>query len=188
MGPDGKLYFNIGAPGNIVMPTYMQAAIMRVDPNKGVLENYAQGVRQSVGMAFHPKTKQLWFTSNNRDWLSEDGPADILQVIRHKGEHFGYPYCHQGDTLDPLYGQNRSCSEFTPPTLKLGAHVAPLGMRFYTGKLFPAENQNNIFIARHGSWDLTPKPGHDIRRLPPDARRKPQMQPLLTASLNDARA
>jgi glucose/arabinose dehydrogenase len=188
MGPDGKLYFNIGAPGNIVMPTYMQAAIMRVDPNKGVLENYAQGVRQSVGMAFHPKTKQLWFTSNNRDWLSEDGPADILQVIRHKGEHFGYPYCHQGDTLDPLYGQNRSCSEFTPPTLKLGAHVAPLGMRFYTGKLFPAEYQNNIFIARHGSWNRTTKQGYDVVRVTLDANGKAKMQPFLTGFLQDEKA
>jgi glucose/arabinose dehydrogenase len=189
MGPDGKLYFNIGAPGNIVMPSYMQAAIMRVDPNNGVLENYAQGVRQSVGMAFHPKTKQLWFTSNNRDWLSEDGPADILQVVRHKGEHFGYPYCHQGDTLDPIYGKNRSCSEFTPPVMKLGAHVAPLGMRFYTGKMFPAEYRNNIFIARHGSWNRTIKQGYDIYRVVlNDNGKVMKAQPFLTGFLTDEKA
>ncbi len=189
MGPDGKLYFNIGAPGNIVMPSYMQAAIMRVDPNNGVLENYAQGVRQSVGMAFHPETKQLWFTSNNRDWLSEDGPADILQVVRHKGEHFGYPYCHQGDTLDPIYGKNRSCSEFTPPVMKLGAHVAPLGMRFYTGKMFPAEYRNNIFMARHGSWNRTIKQGYDIYRVVlNDNGKVMKAQPFLTGFLTDEKA
>jgi glucose/arabinose dehydrogenase len=188
MGPDGKIYFNIGSPGNIVMPNYMQAAIMRVDPNKGVIENYAQGVRQSVGMAFHPKTKQLWFTSNNRDWLSEDGPNDILQVVKHKGEHFGYPYCHQGDTLDPIYGKNRSCSEFTPPTLRLGAHVAPLGMRFYTGKMFPAAYQNNIFLARHGSWNRTTKQGYDVLRVVIDANGNAKPEPFLSGFLTDEKA
>jgi glucose/arabinose dehydrogenase len=188
MGPDGKIYFNIGSPGNIVMPNYMQAAIMRVDPNKGVIENYAQGVRQSVGMAFHPKTKQLWFTSNNRDWLSEDGPNDILQVVKHKGEHFGYPYCHQGDTLDPIYGKNRSCSEFTPPTLKLGAHVAPLGMRFYTGKMFPAAYENSIFLARHGSWNRTTKQGYDVLHVVIDANGRAKPEPFLWGFLTDEKA
>jgi glucose/arabinose dehydrogenase len=75
------------------------------------------------------------------------------------GVNFGYPFCHQGDTLDPEYGKNRSCAEFTPPALKLGAHIAPLGMRFYTGKMFPAEYQNNIFIAMHGSWNRSTKQG-----------------------------
>lgn len=188
MGPDGKLYFNIGSPQNITMPTYMQAAIMRVDPRTGTLENYAQGVRQSVGMAFNPKTKQLWFTSNNRDWLSENGPSDILQVVKHKGEHFGFPYCHQGDTLDPEYGKNRSCSEFTPPTLKLGAHVAPLGMRFYTGKMFPAEYRNNIFLARHGSWNRSTKQGYDVIRVVVDAKGKAKPMPFLEGFLTDEKA
>ena len=172
VGPDGKLYFNIGSPQNITMPTYMQAVIMRVDPKTGVLENYAQGVRQSVGFDWNPQTKQLWFTDNGRDWISDDMPSDKLNVVKHQGEHFGFPYCHQGDTLDPEYGKNRSCAQFTPPVLKLGAHVAPLGMRFYTGKMFPAEYRNNIFIARHGSWDRTVKQGYDVYRVALDAKGK----------------
>ena len=164
MGPDGKLYFNIGAPGNIVMPSYMQASIMRVDPAKGVLENVALGVRNSVGFDWNPRTKELWFTNHGRDWLGDDSPNDTLHRVTSKGVHFGYPFCHQGDTLDPEYGKNRSCSEFAQPALKLGAHIAPLGMKFYTGKMFPPEYRNNIFIAMHGSWNRNTKQGYNVMR------------------------
>ncbi len=187
-GPDGKLYFNIGAPGNIVMPTYNEASLMRVDPAKGVLETVALGVRNSVGFDWHPRTKELWFTEHARDWLGDDMPADELNVVKKKGEHFGYPFCHQGDTLDPEYGKNRSCAEFTPPALKLGAHVAPIGMRFYTGKMFPAEYQNNIFIALRGSWNRTIKQGYNVVRVSFDANGKPKMEPFLTGFLLDEKA
>jgi glucose/arabinose dehydrogenase len=188
MGPDGKLYFNIGSPQNITMPTYMQAAIMRVDPKTGVLENYAQGVRNTVGFDWNPKTKQLWFTEHGRDWLGDDSPSDELNVVKRQGEHFGFPYCHQGDTLDPEYGKNRDCKQFTPPVLKLGAHVAPLGMRFYTGKMFPAEYSNSIFLARHGSWNRTTKQGYDVIRVVVDAKGKATSEPFLTGFLTDERA
>jgi glucose/arabinose dehydrogenase len=189
MGPDGKLYFNIGAPGNIVMPSYMEASIMRVDPGKGVLENVALGVRNSVGFAWHPKTGQLWFTEHGRDWLGDNLPSDELNVVKRKGEHFGYPYCHQGDTLDPEFGKNRSCSEFTAPVLKLGAHVAPIGMRFYTGRMFPDEYQNNIFIARRGSWNRTVKHGYDVFRVVLDDSGKVlKAEPFLTGFLLDEKA
>ncbi len=188
LGPDGKLYFNIGAPGNIVMPSYMQASIMRVDPNKGVLENVALGVRNSVGFDWHPKTKELWFTNHARDWLGDDSPNDTLHRVAKRGAHFGYPFCHQGDTLDPEFGKNRSCSEFTPPALKLGAHIAPIGMRFYTGKMFPAEYRNNIFIAFRGSWNRTLKQGYNVTRVSFDANGKPRMKPFLTGFLQDEKA
>jgi len=188
MGPDGKLYYNVGAPGNIVMPSYFQATISRVDPKSGVVETYAQGVRNSVGFDWHPQTKQLWFTEHGRDWLGDDSPSDELNVVKTKGQHFGYPYCHQGDTLDPEFGKHRSCSEFTPPALKLGAHVAPLGIRFYTGKMFPAEYQGNIFMARHGSWNRTTKQGYDVVRVTFDADGKPKLQPFLEGFLTDEKA
>ncbi|HYY60758.1 MAG TPA: PQQ-dependent sugar dehydrogenase, partial [Burkholderiales bacterium] len=105
LGPDGKLYFNIGAPGNIVMPTYMEASVMRVDM-KGTLETVALGVRNSVGMDFHPKTKELWFTNHGRDWLGDNSPNDTLHRVSRKGMHFGYPFCHQGDTPDPEFGKH----------------------------------------------------------------------------------
>src|SRR3979490_1909144 len=185
LGPDGKLYYNVGAPGNIVMPAYFQAAISRVDPKTGIIENYALGVRNSVGFDWHPQTRQLWFTNHGRDWLGDESPNDTLHVATRKGQHFGYPYCHQGDTLDPEFGKNRSCSEFTAPALKLGAHIAPIGMRFYTGKMFPAEYQNNIFIAMRGSWNRTIKQGYNVTRVSFDVDGKPKMEPFLTGVLTD---
>jgi len=185
-GPDGKLYFNIGAPGNIVMPGYFQASISRVDPKSGKMDTYAMGVRNSVGFDWHPKTKQLWFTEHGRDWLSDDSPSDELNVATRKGQNFGYPYCHQGDTLDPEFGKSRSCSEFTPPVIKLGAHVAPLGMRFYTGRMFPAAYHDNIFMARHGSWNRTTKQGYDIYRVALGSNGKVlKSEPFLTGFLVD---
>jgi glucose/arabinose dehydrogenase len=189
MGPDGKLYFNIGAPGNIVMPTYMQASIMRVDPASGVLETVALGVRNSVGFDWNPKTKELWFTNHGRDWLGDDSPNDTLHRVSRKGMHFGYPFCHQGDTPDPEYGKHRSCKEFDPPALKLGAHISPIGMRFYTGKMFPAEYQNNIFIAMRGSWNRTVKQGYNVMRVVLDNSGKvAKYEPFLTGFLVDEKA
>jgi glucose/arabinose dehydrogenase len=191
MGPDGKLYFNIGAPGNIVLPNYTQATITRVDPNKGTLETVAMGVRNSVGMDFNPKTKDLWFTNHARDWLGDDSPNDTLHRVAAKSAvpHFGYPFCHQGDTLDPEYGKNRSCAEFAKPSALLGTHIAPLGMKFYNGKMFPAEYQNNIFIAMHGSWNRTTKQGYNVMRVKVDENGKAgKPTPFLTGFMTDEKA
>jgi len=170
LGPDGKLYFQIGAPGNIVMPPYTHAQVVRLDPDKKVLETMAWGVRNSVGMDFHPVTKELWFTNNGRDWINDDMPNDTLHRVTRKGQHFGYPFCHQGDLLDDEFGKGRSCDEFDKPALKLGPHVAALGMRFYTGTQFPSEYRNNIFIAEHGSWNRTQKSGYNVSRVVLDAK------------------
>ncbi len=185
MGPDGKLYFNIGSPQNITMPTYNEASILRVDPKSGAMENYAQGVRNTVGMAFHPTTKALWFTDHARDWLGNDLPHDELNVAVKKGEHFGFPYCHQGDFLDPVYGKNRTCAEFKPPVLKLGAHIAPLGLRFYTGSMFPASYKNSMLIAQHGSWNRDPKQGYNVVRVSVDAKGVAKSEPFLEGFLQD---
>ncbi len=188
-GPDGKLYFNIGSPQNITMPSYIQAAILRVDPKTKQMERVATGVRNSVGMAFHPVTKKLWFTDHGRDWLGDDGPNDELNVLNKEGENFGFPFCHQGDMPDPEYGKYNTCAMSTPPVLKLGAHVAPLGIRFYTGNMFPAEYKNNMFMARHGSWNRTTKQGYDVMRVVLDANGKvTKYEPFLTGFLTDDKA
>jgi glucose/arabinose dehydrogenase len=186
MGPDGWLYFNQGAPTNITMPTYIQAAILRVQPEKHILEIYAQGVRQSVGMAFSPVTEQLWFTDNGRDWLGEDNPSDELNHATAKGQHFGYPFCHQGDILDPVYGKYATCADFVPPDVKLGAHVAALGMRFYTGDMFPPDWKNNIIIAEHGSWNRAEKSGYNLTRviLNPAGNKVEKSEVFLSGLLN----
>jgi glucose/arabinose dehydrogenase len=188
LGPDGKLYFNIGAPGNIVMPNYMQASVNRVDPNTGVMESFAKGVRNSVGFDWHPRTKELWFTNHGRDWLGDDAPHDTLHRASRKNMNFGYPFCHQGDIVDPEFGKGRSCKEFDPPAAKLGAHIAPLGLRFYTGKMFPAEYRDNLFIAMHGSWNRTTKQGYNVMRVVVDANGGTKMTPFLEGFLSDPKA
>jgi glucose/arabinose dehydrogenase len=188
IGPDGKLYFNVGAPGNIVMPNYQQATINRVDPNTGVMETYAHGVRNSVGFDWDPRSKELWFTNHARDWVSDDMPHDTLHRAAKKGMNFGYPYCHQGDFLDPEYGKGRACSEFDAPAAKLGAHIAPLGMRFYTGSMFPNEYRNSMFIAMHGSWNRTTKQGYNVMRASVDGTGKVELKPFLEGFLSDEKA
>jgi glucose/arabinose dehydrogenase len=123
------------------------------------------GVRNSVGGDVDPRTGDYWFTENARDWISDDLPSDKLNRIGKIGEHFGYPYCHQGDMPDTKFAAGHKCSEFSPPALKLGAHVAPLGMKFYTGKQFPADYKDNIFIAEHGSWNRHKYQGARIMRV-----------------------
>jgi glucose/arabinose dehydrogenase len=187
MGPDGWLYFNQGAPTNITMPSYIQAAILRVQPEQHRLQVYAMGVRNSVGMAFSPVTKQLWFTDNGRDWISDDMPSDELDHATKVGENFGYPFCHQGDTLDPVYGKYANCADYVPPDVKLGPHVAALGMRFYTGGMFPADWRNNIIIAEHGSWNRTIKSGYNLTRVILNAAgtKVEKTEPFMTGFLDD---
>jgi glucose/arabinose dehydrogenase len=161
-GPDGKLYFNIGAPCNICMPPETHANIVRINPDGSGLEYVARGVRNSVGHDFHPVTRELYFTNHARDWMGEDEPNDSLHHVAKPGAHFGYPYCHQGDILDPDFGRGRSCSEFSAPLLKLGPHVAANGIHFYTGSMFPPEYRNRAFIAQRGSWNRTQKSGFRV--------------------------
>lgn len=161
-GPDGKLYFQIGTPANIVVPPYTHAQIVQLDLTTKTIQVMAMGVRNSVGMDFHPVTKQLWFTNNGRDWVNDELPNDTLNHITHKFMHFGYPFCHQGNLLDPDFGKGRTCAEFAAPDMLLGPHVAALGMRFYTGKMFPAQYKNAVFIAEHGSWNRTKKSGYQV--------------------------
>ncbi|MBI4635192.1 MAG: PQQ-dependent sugar dehydrogenase [Candidatus Rokubacteria bacterium] len=161
-GPDGKLYFNMGAPCNICMPPDTHANVSRVNPDGTGFEYVAFGVRNSTGGDFHPVTKEIYFVSHGRDWAGDDFPNDTLHHAPRKGLHFGFPYCHQGDTVDPDFGKGRSCSEFAPPLLKLGPHVAPIGTRFYSGTLFPPQYQNRLFIAQKGSWNRTVKNGYRV--------------------------
>ena len=133
--PDGKgwFYIPVGVPCNICLPPASTGHYRRVDPKTGAAEIVALGVRNSVGGAVDPRSGQLWFTDNGRDWITDDLPSDELNRVSKIGEHFGYPYCHQGDLADPKYGSERKCSEFTPPVYKQGPHIAGLGMKFYTG-------------------------------------------------------
>jgi glucose/arabinose dehydrogenase len=162
---DGWFYVPFGPPFNIGVPPTSVSQIRRVDPKTGNAEVWALGVRNSVGGDVDPRSGRYWFTENARDWISDDLPSDKLNMISKIGEHFGYPYCHQGNLPDDKFVMGHKCSEFTPPVLNLGAHVAPLGMKFYTGNQFPSEYKNSILIAEHGSWNRHKYQGARIVRV-----------------------
>ncbi len=165
-GPDGKLYIPIGAPCNICLKKDERfASIMRMNPDGSELELFASGVRNTVGLAWHPETNELWFTDNGRDWMGDNKPNDELNCAPQKGMHFGFPFCHNGDLPDPKYGDQRDCSEFTLPVQKLLPHIAPLGLTFLTQDVFPDEYKSSILIAEHGSWNRTTPIGYRISRV-----------------------
>jgi glucose/arabinose dehydrogenase len=161
-GPDGWLYVPVGAPCNICDREPPYASITRLKPDGSAMEVFARGVRNSVGFDWDPRTKELWFTDNGRDMLGDDAPPDELNHAPGPGMHFGYPYCHGGEIADPQFGARHKCAEFTAPAQKFGAHVAALGVRFYTGSMFPVEYRNRIFIAEHGSWNRSKKSGYRV--------------------------
>lgn len=161
-GPDGLLYIPIGAPCNICEPDEVFASIHRMDVNSTdkSLEHVAHGVRNSVGFDWDPATGDLWFTDNGRDAMGDEMPADELNHVTEIGQHFGYPYIHQGDTPDPEFGKGKNPADYTPPAQKLAPHAGAIGMAFYKGDMFPASFKNNIIIAEHGSWNRTKAAGH----------------------------
>ena len=139
------------------------ANILRTDVGKGAdWEVFARGVRNTVGFAWHPETREMWFTDNGRDRLGDDMPPDELNHAPRAGLHFGYPYCHGGTLADPEFGSKRPCADFVPPAQNLGPHVAALGMRFYDGAQFPPAYRHQVFIAEHGSWNRSAKIGYRV--------------------------
>jgi glucose/arabinose dehydrogenase len=188
-GPDGWLYVPVGAPCNICDPNPDRyAVIMRMRPDGTGLETFARGVRNTVGFDWHPATKELWFTDNGRDWLGDDRPPDELNHAPQPGMHFGYPHCHGGTIADPEFARGRQCAEFTPPVQNLGPHVAALGMRFYTGTMFPAAYRHHIFIAEHGSWNRTVPVGYRVTLVRLDNNRALSYEPFAEGWLQDGRA
>ena len=183
-GPDGKLYVPVGAPCNVCeSPGPLHATITRLDPAGGRPEVVARGVRNTVGFDFHPQTGELWFTDNGRDWLGDDQPPDELNRLSRPGEHFGFPHCHGEGLRDPEHNAGRDCGQFTPPARSLGPHVAALGMRFYTGRMFPEEYRGGIFIAEHGSWNRSQPVGYRVAFVRIEAGRATSYRPFASGWL-----
>ncbi|MGB6362693.1 MAG: sorbosone dehydrogenase family protein [Thermoanaerobaculia bacterium] len=188
-GPDGWLYIPVGAPCNICeSEDQVFAAISRIPPDGSKREIVAHGVRNTVGFDWHPQTGELWFTDNGRDMLGDDLPPDELNHLTEFGQHFGYPYCHGGDIVDPQFGEKRPCSDFVPPAVKLGPHVASLGMRFYRGDLFPPEYHGDIFIAEHGSWNRSVPIGYRVMRVKLEEGKAVSYEPFATGWLQGTSA
>jgi glucose/arabinose dehydrogenase len=162
-GPDSMLYVPVGAPCNVCLrEDERYASIMRMNADGTGLEVFARGVRNTVGFDWHPGSGELWFTDNGRDWMGDNRPPDELNHAPRPGLHFGFPFCHGDSVLDPKYGEESACERYRSPALTLGPHVAALGMRFYTGEMFPEEYRHQIFIAEHGSWNRSEKIGYRV--------------------------
>jgi glucose/arabinose dehydrogenase len=186
-GPDGKLYVPFGAPCNICDPPAEYAQIRRYNWDGSGMEVVARGVRNSVGFDFHPRTKELWFTDNGRDWMDENGPEEELNRVSKVGEFFGFPYCHANGIPDRDVRKADPCRGVTMPVTLLGAHAAALGMRFYTGGMFPNDYRDTILVARHGSWNRTKKTGFDVVRVTASADgRNARVEPFVTGFLDTA--
>lgn len=178
-GPDGLLYVPIGAPCNVCdEPTHAQ--ILRMKPDGGGREVFARGVRNTVGFTWHPVTREFWFTDNGRDYLGDDRPPCELNHAPRAGLHFGFPFCHGGDIRDPEFGTLGSCSETVAPARKLDAHVAPLGVKFYTGAQFPESYRNQLLIAEHGSWNRSERSGYRIMTVRLEGGRAVSYEPFVT--------
>lgn len=160
-GPDGKLYVPIGAPCNVCNDSGY-GVITRMNPDGTGREVFAKGVRHTVGFTWQPGTDIMWFTDNGRDRMGDDIPPCELNRAPQAGMHFGFPHCHGGEIPDPDFAGARTCDEFTPPARKLGPHVAPLGLKFYTGEMFPADYRGHLFIAEHGSWNRSEPIGYRV--------------------------
>ncbi len=163
IGKDNRLYTAVGVPCNICLPEKdIYSSLLRLNTDGSGFEILARGIRNTVGFDWHPVTKQLFFTENGRDYLGDDLPPDELNKWTEKGQHFGYPFCHAGDIADPELAGTKKCKEFVAPEWKFKAHMAPLGLRFYTGKQFPKQYKNQLFVAQHGSWNRTEPHGYRI--------------------------
>lgn len=186
-GPDGKLYVPVGAPCNICeSEDKIFNTITRINPDGTNMEIVHQGVRNTVGFTWHPETKEIWFTDNGRDWLGDDSPSCELNHASEDFMHFGYPYCHQGDLPDPEFGEKRPCSDFTAPVQKLGPHVAPLGLEFYTANQFPDSYKGHLLIAEHGSWNRSTKIGYRIMLVKLENGKAVSYEPFAEGWLNVA--
>jgi glucose/arabinose dehydrogenase len=187
-GPDGKLYVPFGAPCNICeLPTPEYAQIRRYNPDGSGMEVLATGVRNTVGFDWHPSTKQLWFTNHARDWMGDDRPNDTLNRMQKTGLNYGFPYCHEGNMPDDQVKKANPCGGVEPPVALMGPHVATMGIKFYTGNMFPAEYKNVAFVARKGSWNRTQKTGFDVVtvKVGPDGK-NPKITPFITGFMNPA--
>jgi glucose/arabinose dehydrogenase len=187
--PDGMLYVPVGAPCNACdPPTPLHATITRLNPAGGKPEIVARGVRNSVGFDFHPQTKDLWFTDNGRDWMGDDQPPDELNRLAKPGAHFGFPHCHGDGIRDPELNAGKACDGFTPPARLLDAHVAAIGMRFYTGRMFPDKYRHGVFIAEHGSWNRATPVGYRVTFVKVEDGKATSYEPFATGWLKGSSA
>jgi glucose/arabinose dehydrogenase len=167
-GPDGKLYVAIGSSCDICEERDgRRAAIVRYNADGSGEQVFATGLRNPVGLGFHPTTAALWTTVNERDWPGGGAPPDYVTEVRQRAA-YGWPRCFAERRVflrDRTIAGPRGCGGMTLPTLELMPHAAPLGLVFYTGVQFPTEYRDNLFVALHGSRAGLPAAGYKIARV-----------------------
>ncbi len=184
-GPNGHLYIPVGVPCNIcINKNEHHGTIIELNIKTRKYRAFATGIRNSVGLAFHPIDKTLWFTDNGRDGLGDDSPPDEINHAAIAGLNFGFPYLHGKDKLDPEYGAQAEVEDYTLPAVELGAHVAPLGLAFYTARQFPEKYQNSLFVAEHGSWNRSQKSGYRVIHVLLNGNTVVKVEPFVTGWLN----
>jgi glucose/arabinose dehydrogenase len=184
-GPDSRLYVQVGSPCNVCEPSDQHGQIRRYVADGSGMEGVARGVRNAVGFDFHPQTGELWFTDNGRDWQAEDGPQDELNRVSKIGQFFGFPYCHAQGIPDLDIKKKDPCTGVTLPVALMGPHAAALGIRFYTGTMFPKDYVNSIFVARRGSWNRTKHFGFAVANVRATADGKnAKVTPFMTGFLD----
>lgn len=165
-GPDGGLYVAVGAPCNICAVDGLKGTVVRFDATRpGPPEVYASGVRNSVGLDFHPVTGDLFFTDNGGDNMGDDSPPDELNHATGPGQWFGFPWYAGGRDRSPQFQGRDIPRPATFPAVNFGAHVAALGVSFYTGGMFPADYKHDAFVAQHGSWNRSVPDGYRVMRI-----------------------
>ena len=186
-GPDGKLYVPFGAPCNICLPGEPYAQIRRYNADGSNMEVVARGVRNSVGFAWHPVTREMWFTDHGRDWMGDDGPEDELNRLTRVGQNFGFPFCHANGIADRDVRRDRPCDGVTLPVATMGPHAAAMGVHFYTGNMFPQQYRNVMLVARKGSWNRSKKFGYDVVAVRTDANGgNARIEPFVTGFMDPA--
>lgn len=162
-GPDGWLYLAIGVPCNSCKPAGpLQGRLIRIHPHEGRMDVLAEGLRNSVGLAFEPKRSVLWLTEHGRDYLGDEWPPDELNRYDGHAVHYGFPFCHGQKIVDPEFGDVGHCAEQQPPAWEFPAHVAPIGLLFYEGTALPERFHGQCLVAQHGSWNRADPSGYRL--------------------------
>ncbi|HMS09922.1 MAG TPA: sorbosone dehydrogenase family protein, partial [Pyrinomonadaceae bacterium] len=173
--PDGtKMFLSIGSETNVSEEEDpRRAAISVYDPDGKNHRIYASGLRNPIGLAWNPRTGELWTAVNERDGMGDDLVPDFATSVK-EGGFYGWPYAYIGPNEEPRRkGEAPKLVEKTiVPDVLFRSHVAALGIEFYTGTMFPAEYRGDAFVAFHGSWNRQKLSGYKIARIKFDANGK----------------
>lgn len=196
VAPNGQqIYVSIGSQSNVEEEPLPRASVQVMNLDGSEAKTFAFGLRNPVGLAFHPRTGELYTTVNERDGLGDDLVPDYFTRIR-QGEFYGWPYFYlTGDRPDPRrlergrVTQPQLAAQTRTPDVLFQAHSAALGVQFYTGQTFPKKYHGGAIVAFRGSWNRGQGTGYQLAFVPFDPEGRPlgHYEDLLTGFLLDAR-